>query len=109
MRPQHSTRAIDTLVSIDANSEAPLHEQIYDGLRDASVRGRPRAGARLPATRMLADSLSVSRNTVILAYDELSAEGYLDRRARGGTFVARALPDETMRPRRSSGPQRTEA
>src|SRR6476469_6472187 len=108
MRPQHSTRAIDTLVSIDANSEAPLHEQIYDGLRDAIVSGRLRAGARLPATRMLADSLSVSRNTVILAYDELSAEGYLDRRARGGTFVARTLPDRAMRLRRAAGQPRAE-
>jgi GntR family transcriptional regulator/MocR family aminotransferase len=103
MRPQHSTRAIDTLVSIDANSQAPLHQQIYDGLRDAIVSGRLRAGARLPATRMLADSLAVSRNTVILAYDELSAEGYLDRRARGGTFVALTLPDQAMRLRGGSG------
>ena len=102
MRPHNSTNAVDTVVSIDGNAETPLHQQIYEGLRDAIVSRRLRAGARLPATRMLADSLSVSRNTVILAYDELAAEGYLDRRARGGTFVARTLPDESMRLRRGA-------
>jgi GntR family transcriptional regulator / MocR family aminotransferase len=78
MRPHNSTNTVDTVVSIDGNAETPLHQQIYDGLRDAIVSGRLRAGARLPATRMLADNLCVSRNTVILAYDELAAEGYLE-------------------------------
>ena len=109
MRPHNSTNAVDTVVSIDGSAETPLHRQIYDGLREAIVSRRLRPGARLPATRMLAGSLSVSRNTVILAYDELSAEGYLERRARGGTFVALKLPDETMRPRRTGGHTRVEA
>jgi GntR family transcriptional regulator / MocR family aminotransferase len=103
MRPHNSTNTVDTVVSIDGNAETPLHQQIYDGLRDAIVSGRLRAGARLPATRMLADNPCVSRNTVILAYDELAAEGYLERRARGGTFVARTLPETSMRLRRGAG------
>ena len=111
MRPQHSTRAVDALVSIDTSLATPLHRQIYDSLRGAIVDGRLRPRTRLPATRALADDLGVSRNTVILAYDQLGAEGYLERRVRGGTYVARTLPERSLRVDRARGatPVRLEA
>ena len=111
MRPQHSTKAVNALVSIDTALATPLHRQIYDSLRGAIVDGRLRAQTRLPATRALADDLGISRNTVILAYDQLHAEGYLERRVRGGTYVARALPDRSLRVDRSRAatPVRLEA
>lgn len=101
MRPQHSTKAVHALVSLDATAALPLHRQIYDALRDAIVAGRLRPRVRLPATRALADELGISRNTVILAYDQLGAEGYIERRARGGTYVSRALPDRSLHLNRS--------
>jgi GntR family transcriptional regulator / MocR family aminotransferase len=96
IRPRRSPDAANTLIDIDAGGAAPLHRQLYDGLRRAIVDGRLRLGARLPSTRTLADDLDVSRNTVSFAYDQLYAEGYLARRERGGTFVASALPDRVL-------------
>jgi GntR family transcriptional regulator/MocR family aminotransferase len=60
-------------------------------LRDAVRDGRLAPGARLPATRRLADELGISRNTVKAAYDQLVAEGYLTARQGSGTQVA-SLP-----------------
>lgn len=50
----------------------------------------------LPPTRQLAEQLQISRNTISLAYDRLAAEGYIESRGRAGTFVSRALPDESL-------------
>ncbi|MEV7000404.1 PLP-dependent aminotransferase family protein [Streptomyces sp. NPDC093982] len=61
-------------------------------LRDAVRDGRLAPGARLPATRRLADELGISRNTVKAAYDQLVAEGYLTARQGAGTQVAALLP-----------------
>ncbi|MFF4030629.1 PLP-dependent aminotransferase family protein [Streptomyces sviceus] len=57
-------------------------------LRDAVRGGQLAAGARLPATRRLAEQLGVSRGTVKAAYDQLIAEGYLTARQGSGTVVA---------------------
>jgi GntR family transcriptional regulator/MocR family aminotransferase len=85
-----------TLVPIDASSDVPLHEQIYRALRDVIVSGRLPTGARIPSSRMLADELRVSRNTVLAAFQQLTSEGYLDSRVGGGTYVAPVLPDEAL-------------
>ncbi|HET9011550.1 MAG TPA: PLP-dependent aminotransferase family protein [Gemmatimonadaceae bacterium] len=96
--------AVGPVVALDADSVVPLYEQLYQGLRTAIVEGRLRRGSRMPGTRMLADDLGISRNTATLAYDQLSAEGYLERRQRGGTFVARVLPDRLLLSRRAPAP-----
>ncbi len=61
-----------------------VYRQLFDAIRD----GRLRPGDQLPATRRLADSLAVSRNTVLDAYQRLVAEGFLEGRAGAGTFVS---------------------
>ena len=75
--------AVGPVVALDADSVVPLYEQLYQGLRTATVDGRLRRGARMPGTRLLADDLGISRNTATLAYDQLSAEGR--RSLRGGS------------------------
>jgi GntR family transcriptional regulator/MocR family aminotransferase len=85
-----------TLVPIDASSDVTLHEQIYRALRDLILKGTLPAGARIPSSRMLADELRVSRNTVLSAFEMLMSEGYLDSRVGGGTYVAPVLPDEAL-------------
>ena len=67
-------------------------------LRDAVRDGRLAPGARLPATRRLAEELGISRNTVKAAYDQLVAEGYLTARQGAGTQVAVLLPVGTEPP-----------
>jgi len=51
------------------------------------------SGARMPSTRWLAPELGVSRNIVVIAYEQLLAEGYLTARRGAGTFVAAELPE----------------
>ncbi len=70
--------------------------QIYRGLRDAILARRLAPGARLPATRRMAERLGVSRGTVVAAYEQLAAEGYLDARTGRGTIVA-AMSDVALK------------
>ena len=72
--------------------EGPLFRRLYRDLRQAILDGRLGAGVRLPATRLAARELGLSRNTVLGAYEQLVSEGFLEMRARSGAFVARDLP-----------------
>ncbi|MEQ8505879.1 MAG: PLP-dependent aminotransferase family protein [Rhodospirillales bacterium] len=72
---------------------APLNEQLYKGIKGLILAGVLRPGARLPATRILARDLDVSRNTVLTAYDQLLAEGFTEARPGAGTRVSADLPD----------------
>ena len=76
----------------------PIYQQLYRQIRERILRGELVPGARLPATRILATDAGVSRNTVLLAYDQLRAEGYVDGQVGAGTFVARDLPDSAPHP-----------
>lgn len=85
-----------TLPPLDRSGAMTLHEQIYAGLRAAMLSGQIPGGTRLPASRRLAAELGVSRNTVTLAFDQLTAEGYLEARVGAGTFVRSSLPDRLL-------------
>ncbi len=89
-RAAHSTFRAFTL---DASSAEPLHRQLYEELRRAILNGRIAPGSRLPASRELASVSRISRNTVLSAYEQLLAEGYIHSRAGSGTFVADAVPE----------------
>jgi len=60
-------------------------------LREAILGGRFGADERLPSTRDLAEQLGISRTVVLLAYDQLLAEGFVIGRAGSGTYVAAQL------------------
>ncbi len=66
----------------------PLFRQVYRGLREAVLNGTFRAGERLPSTRELAESLGISRTVVLLAYDQLLAEGFATGRGGSGTYAS---------------------
>ncbi len=87
---------MDVTPRIDPASGVPLHRQVYEALRGDILNGRLRPGDRLPATRVLAHDLSLSRTTVSEAYDQLQAEGYLTGRHGSGTYVAPNLPEEPL-------------
>jgi len=87
------------LIAIERGSAAPLYQQLYAQLRILIVEGRIPRGARVPPSRMLSDELSISRNTVVLAYEKLATEGYLQRRIGSGTFVEQVFPEDHL-PRR---------
>ncbi|HET9316546.1 MAG TPA: PLP-dependent aminotransferase family protein, partial [Vicinamibacteria bacterium] len=87
-------------VSLDRADQTPLFLQIAGRLADDIRRGRLRPGQVLPGTRKLAGALGVNRNTVVAAYDELAAEGWIETDAARASFVSLALPD--ARPQRST-------
>lgn len=66
----------------------PLYKRLADAIRNAVARGDIPADAGLPAERVLAKDLSVSRSTVVSAYDLLAAEGLVIRKEGSGTRVA---------------------
>src|SRR5215510_7178122 len=73
---------------------------LYDEIRSAILSGRLRRGSRLPATRELARQYGVSRGTVVMAFEQLHSEGYLEGRTGDGTYVNGSLPEDflTARP-----------
>jgi GntR family transcriptional regulator/MocR family aminotransferase len=74
-----------------SEGEGPLSRQIYLWLRQAILLGTIRPGERLPATRDLAEQLHVSRTVVLLSYDHLLAEGFVEGRRGSGTYVSAGL------------------
>lgn len=84
------------LLLLDHKKEEPLYLQLYHALRQAILDGQLSAGTQLPPTRVLATELAVSRTTVVTAFEQLFAEGYLEARVGSGTFVASALPEEML-------------
>ena len=77
---------------LDRDSPEPLFRQLYMQVRDAILRGALGPGMQLPPTRDFCRLLGVSRQTVLNAYDQLTAEGYLSGSVGKGTFVSAQLP-----------------
>lgn len=75
---------------ITLSGRGGLTAQLYRQILDAILDGRLRPGDQLPPTRELAGRLRVARTTVTIAYERLTAEGYLVARQGSGTFVSRA-------------------
>jgi GntR family transcriptional regulator/MocR family aminotransferase len=90
-----------------------LWRWLYVALRAAILDGRLKAGARMPSTRSLASQYSLSRGTVVAAFDQLQSEGYTHTKVGSGTYVAleaagRAVSDNST-PDLSSGSRQSEA
>lgn len=71
----------------DGPEAPPLYRQVYLHIRRAILGGQLPAGSRLPSTRVLAQELGVSRNTVAAAFDQLYAEGFIEGRVGSGSYV----------------------
>jgi len=80
-------------IRIEPASGQTLQEQIYLCIRRSIVSGVIGTEGRLPSTRALAADLGVSRTTVLLAFEQLKAEGYIVSRQGSGIYIAKALPD----------------
>ncbi|POZ61059.1 PLP-dependent aminotransferase family protein [Chromobacterium alticapitis] len=68
-----------------------LSRQLYRQLRELIRQARLAAGSPVPASRQLAANLAIGRNTVLAAYEQLIAEGYLESRHGSGTYVCQAF------------------
>lgn len=98
-----TTSSPELLLRIERGAGLTLRAQLERELRDAIRTGRLRVGTELPATRVLAADLGLSRGIVVEAYEQLLAEGYLTARQGSATSVAacrpnveRAAPIETV-------------
>jgi GntR family transcriptional regulator/MocR family aminotransferase len=100
-----TTLPADLPVLVDRGDSVPLAVQISAQLQAAVAGGVLRAGDRLPSSRDLAVTLSVSRTVVTNAYARLFAEGWLEGRHGSGTYVAAV----TAPPPHGPGPAATDA
>ncbi len=92
-------------IKIDRRARRPLYEQLYEGIRAAILNGVLRPNDRLPATRLIAEEMGVSRNIVVIAFEQLVMEGYVQSRSGSGSFVAAEIPagmEKAVRDKRGS-------
>lgn len=86
------------MLRIHRQTDQSLFRQIYSSIRERILSGHLGAGVRLPASRHLANDLGVGRTTIVLAYEQLLAEGFLQGRGSAGTFVSTlTLPRRSAR------------
>ena len=89
------------LMTLDRGGSVPVYRQIYERVARLVDEGTLHPGSRLPASRNLADSLGVNRSTVVRAYQELWALGYLESRPGSySTIRQRVRPTAEDEPRR---------
>jgi GntR family transcriptional regulator/MocR family aminotransferase len=81
---------------VDAARDMPLYLQIVHALIHEVQRGRLTPGTFLPSSRELANTLGVNRKTIVLAYEDLVAQGWLEARGTRGTMVAASLPEQPV-------------
>jgi len=77
----------NAIIYLDPGSAMNLQNQIRQKLVDGILNGSFPPGMKLPSSRKLAQQLEVARNTVVAAYQQLVADGYLVSRQRSGIFV----------------------
>ncbi len=84
----------ETTFELDRSGESPLFLQLARAISADIRRGRLVSGAPLPGSRTLARRLGVHRNTVLSAYQELQAEGWIEGTSRKGMFVLPVMIEE---------------
>ena len=90
---KHAYQDSVALVQLDGKSRQPLHRQVYASMRQAMLDGRLKAGDKIASSRRLATILGISRIPIVVAYDQLFAEGYIETKRGSGTYVAASIPD----------------
>ena len=84
---------IEITPALDKASDKPLYMQLANYMKQEILSGRIKANEKLPSKRYLADYLGLSVNTVLAAYDQLNAEGFVVSKLRQGLYVT-ALEDD---------------
>ena len=87
------------------DSGMSAHRWLYEALRAEILESRLSPGARLPATRDLANQYGLARGTIVNAFEQLQSEGYVEGSVGSGTYVSKILPDELLQVPRQDGPR----
>lgn len=77
----------ESFILINRSSEISIYMQISNQLINAIQRGFLPFGIKLPGTRALSIILQVHRNTIVAAYEELFAQGWVESLPNKGTFI----------------------
>ena len=85
---------------LDSRSPVPLYEQIATRVRVAVASGELSPGDALPSVRQVAGRARINPATVVQAYRELEADGFVEMRQGAGTFVQEVLPDKRIEEQR---------
>ncbi|MBX9869483.1 MAG: GntR family transcriptional regulator, partial [Burkholderiaceae bacterium] len=81
-----------TLAQADFFPRLSQQRRVYEAVRSGILLQQLNSGTKLPSSRALATGLGVARNTVIAAFEQLMAEGYVTTSTGSGTYVAPSLP-----------------
>lgn len=87
-----------TIIKLDKDAETPVYLQIANAIILEMKLGRIGPGIKLPGTRAMAELLVVHRKTLVRAYEELDAQGWIEMHPSKGTFTSKQLPE--INPRR---------
>ena len=93
-------------ISFDRESAIPIHRQLYQSFSETILNGQLRPGMKLPSTRELSEQLRISRNTVMNAFEQLLADGFLEGRIGSGTYVTEQVPEQFRSPESSGSARR---
>lgn len=83
-------------IIINKNLPLPVYRQLYNEFRSATLTGRFRPGQQIPPSRELANYFNISRTTVLLAFENLFAEGYIKGKPGSGTYINDELPENLL-------------
>ncbi|HEX6227427.1 MAG TPA: PLP-dependent aminotransferase family protein [Chryseolinea sp.] len=95
------------LIAFDKSSNIALYLQITNSIIHNIRMGRIRKGLKFPGSRQLAEMLKVHRKTILAAFDELLAQGWIETIPRKGTFVVKDLPE--IKPKKIKAAESTES
>lgn len=93
-------------VTVDRGSPIGIPEQLVRAVREAVATGVLRPGDPMVSSRALAEHLGLSRGTVVAAYDQLTAEGYLQTRPRSGAVIHAGIATQPTTPHTRPTPTR---
>jgi GntR family transcriptional regulator/MocR family aminotransferase len=82
-----------SIIQIRKNSDTPIYLQIANALIGEMIKGRVGPGIKLPGTRQMSEILNLHRKTLVRAYEELDAQGWITMLPSKGTFTSQALPE----------------
>ena len=82
---------------VDRGGTTPLFRQVYLEIRSAILARRLPPGTKLPSTRALSVRLGLARGSIVSAYEQLLAEGYLTGKVGSGTYISSDLPEPIER------------
>jgi GntR family transcriptional regulator/MocR family aminotransferase len=82
-----------SLIALDKSLKQPVYLQVANQLMELIRKGLLQSGQQLPSSRILSGLLHVHRKTIVRAYDELLAQGWLESQQGSGTFIARHFPE----------------